>query len=180
MKKLFIFIMLAFPCMLFGQSIVGNTYSGDDHIVITDKKICRSMTDRMVLSVGLSAIRTNPEKKDHYFLDFKITSAGKITMAAGGNLIITLCNGNEIKLSAADDTTQGLVRDIHSVNGLVTHDFSTYPSFAITQEQVEAIISTGVKKIQCNTSPNAYSKEFKKDQVGKALSERWELLKSKL
>lgn len=166
--------------MLFGQSIVGNTYSGEDHIVITDKKICRSMTDRMVLSVGLSAIRTNPEKKDHYFLDFKITSAGKITMAAGDNLIITLCNGNEIKLSAADDTTQGLVRDIHIVNGLVIHDFSAYPSFAITQEQVEAIISTGVKKIQCNTSPNAYSKEFKKDQVGKALSERWALLKSKL
>lgn len=166
--------------MVFGQSIVGNTYNGDDHIVTTDKKICRSMTDRMVLSVGMSGIRMKKDSHDIYYIDLKITSAGKLTMSAGGSLIITLCNGEEIKLPAADDTTEGRVRDIHDVNGLVTHDYSAYPSFVVTQTQIDAIISSGVKKIQCDTSPNTYVKEFKKDQVGKAISERWRLLKDKL
>lgn len=180
MKKFLIMALLAVPCVVLGQSIVDNIYSGDDHIVITDKKICRSVTDRMVLSVGMSGIRMKKDNHDIYYIDLKITSAGKLTMSAGNSLIITLCNGDKINLSAVDDTTEGMVRDIHNVNGLVTHDYSAYPSFVVTMKQIDAIISSGVKKIQCNTSPNTYVKEFKKDQVGNAISERWNLLKTNL
>lgn len=180
MKRFLAMVLLAIPCAVFSQSITVNTYSGEDHIVITDKKICRSMTDRMVLSVGLSGVKMEKDDKDLYFIDLKITSAGKLTMSAGDLLTITLGNGEVINLPAADKDTHGLVRDIHDVNGFITHDYSAYPSFVITSKQIEDIISNGVKKVQCNTAPDMYVKEFKKDQVGKAVAERWRLLKETL
>lgn len=178
MKKLIILAMLALPVIATAQEIVGNTYKGDDHIVITDKEICRSFTDRMVLSVGLSGLKV--EDRSFYFLDLKITSSDKITMGAGDYLTLWLKGGETIKLPAADGNTDGMVRDIHSVNGFITHDFSAYPSFEISAEQLDAISEKGVEKIQCNTSPNMYVKEFKKDKIGKAIATRWALLKKEL
>ena len=180
MKHFLLPAMLAFSSIATAQEIVGNTYKGDNHVVFTDKGICRSFTDKMVLSVGLSGVKIASENKEIYFLDLKITSAGKITMGAGDYLILWLKNGTTIKLPAADDTTDGMVRDIHNINGFITRDYSAYPSFVVTKEQIETIISSGVAKIQCNTSPNMYVKEFKKDKIGKAIAERWELLKKEL
>lgn len=180
MKKFLILAMLTFSVNVMAQSVVGNTYKGDSHVVITDKEICRSFTDRMVLSVGLSGVRMDKEGKDIYFLDLKITSGDKITMGEGDYLILWLKGGDVIKLPAVDDTTTGMVRDIHNVNGFITHDYSAYPSFLVTAEQIEAISTKGVEKIQCNTSPNMYVKEFKKDKIGKAVAERWSLLKKEL
>lgn len=179
MKKLLLIALLAIPCTAGAQSIGGDAYSGDDHVVITDKKICRSMTDKMVLSVGLSGVR-DKDGKDLIFLDLKITSSAKIIMPAGNYMTIQLFSGEEFKLHVADYDTSGLVREIHDINGFIIHDYSVYPSFVITPKQIEDIISKGVKRLQCNTSPNMYAKDFKKDQIGKALSERWQLLKQSL
>ena len=180
MKQLLLTALLALPTMGFAQSITINQHKDGMHIVSTDMQICRSFTDKMVLSVGLFAGKEDTADKYSYFLDLKITSSGKIYIERGATLTLWLKGGQVIKLSAVDGNDNGMVRDIHVVNGFVTHDFSAYPTFALTESQIEDIVSKGVEKIQCNTQPEAYVKDFKKDKIGKAIGERWSLLKKSL
>lgn len=180
MKKLLTIALLTLPYLGFAQSIVSNTHIDGNHIVVTDKQICRSFTDTKVLAVGLSAGKGQASDKYTYFLDLKITSSEKIVMERGAEMTLWLKGGETVKLSAVDNSDAGLVRDIHSVNGFVTHDYSAYPMFVVTESQIEAIATKGVEQILCNTTPDSYSKEFKKDKIGKAIAERWSLLKKTL
>lgn len=168
------------PYLGFAQSIVINQHKDGMHIVSTDLQICRSFTDRMVLAIGMSAGKDNIADKYTYFLELKITSGEKIYVERGATLTLWLKGGQVIRLSAVNGNDNGLVRDIHSVNGFVTHDYSAYPTFVLTENQISDIVSKGVEQIQCNTLPDTYTKVFKKDKIGKAIGERWNLLQKTL
>lgn len=180
MKRLLIIALLALPLMGFAQSIKINKHENGTHIVSTDMQICRSLTDRMVLSVGMFAGKEDTADNYSYFLKLKITSSEKIRVERGATLTLWLGGGQVIRLSAVDYDNNGLVRDIHDINGFITHDYSAYPAFVVTESQIEDIVSKGVEQIQCNTQPEAYVKEFKKDKIGKAIGERWNLLQKTL
>lgn len=181
MKKLLTMTALAvLPYLGFAQSITINQHKDGAHIVSTDMQICRSFTDKMVLSVGLFAGKEDAADKYSYFLDLKITSSEKIYIERGAELTLWLKGGQVVRLSAVNDNDNGMVRDIHYVNGFVTHDYSVRASFDVTESQIEDIASKGVEQIQCNTQPEMYIKEFKKDKIGKAIGERWSLLQKTL
>lgn len=181
MKKIFITAALAaLPYMGFAQAITINQHKDGTHIVSTDMQICRSFTDRMVLSVGLFAGKDDTKDNYTYFLKLKITSSEKIYVERNAELTLWLKGGQVIKLSAVDDDDNGMVRDIHNISGFITHDYSAYPAFDITENQIKDIVSKGVEQIQCNTQPEAYVKKFKKDKIGKAIGERWSLLQKTL
>ena len=180
MKRLLIIALLALPLMGFAQSIKINKHENGTHIVSTDMQICRSLTDRMVLSVGMFAGKEDTADNYSYFLKLKITSSEKIRVERGATLTLWLGGGQVIRLSAVDYDNNGLVRDIHDINGFITHDYSAYPAFVVTESQIKDIASKGVEQIQCNTQPEIYVKEFKKDKIGKAIGERWSLLQKAL
>lgn len=180
MKRLLIMALLALPHFALAQSLTINEHKDGMHIVSTDMQICRSFTDRMVLAVGMYAGKTDTSDKYTYFLKLKITSANKIYVERGATLRLWLKGGQVIKLTAVDDNDNGLVRDIHAVNGLVTHDYSSYPSFVVTESQIKDIITYGVEQVQCDSKPDTYTKAFKKDKVGEAIAERWKLLQKTL
>lgn len=180
MKRLLLIVLLALPLMGFAQSITINQHKDGTHIVSTDMQICRSFADKMVLSVGMFAGKDDTVDRCSYFLDLKITSSEKIYIERGATLTLWLKGGDVIRLSAVDDNDNGMVRDIHVINGFVTHDYSAYPTFPVTESQLNDIVSKGVEQIQCNTQPEAYVKEFKKDKIGKAIGERWNLLQKTL
>ena len=108
MKKLLTIALLTLPYLGFAQSIVSNTHIDGNHIVVTDKQICRSFTDTKVLAVGLSAGKGQASDKYTYFLDLKITSSEKIVMERGAEMTLWLKGGETVKLSAVDNSDAGL------------------------------------------------------------------------
>ena len=108
MKKLLTIALLALPYLGFAQSIVSNTHIEGNHIVVTDKQICRSFTDTKVLAVGLSAGKGQESGKYTYFLDLKITSSEKIVMERGAEMTLWLKGGEVLKLSLLITQAQDL------------------------------------------------------------------------
>ena len=182
MKRLIILALAALPFIGFAQKVTFDEYNKEgDRILITDKKVCRSFTDKKVLSVGLGVVRT-PEARCLFFLDVKVTWLAQIYINKGDELTLWLNGGDVIKLQANDDDYDGMVRDIHTIpgTGYISHDYSARASFSITREQIQSIIDKGVRKIQCDTSPVVYINEFEKDKIGKVVDHCYEALKQKM
>lgn len=160
------------------QEIVYDETHDGMHTIATDKKNVRSMKDKEVLHVGLTAIlgTFNGEPTQHLFLSLNITSAAKIYVKQGDALTITLTDGQTINLTALADDNNGMVGDIRYVNGQSFYDYTTRPAYEITEEQINEIATKGVTNVYCETRPTSYRKEFKKDKIGAAIAERWPLL----
>ena len=94
-------------------------------------------------------------------------------------MLIKLFDDSVIELTTALGDEQ-MVRKVHNINGLVYSDYTMQPIYDVSEEQLTSIIEKGVKKIRIETSPIVYENEYKKDKIGKVLSDRYSLLKDAL
>ena len=108
----------------------------------------------------------------------KTTALSPITVPKGGKLLIKLMDDSIIELSTIMEYA-GTVRDVHNINGYVYSDYTIFPSFPLSTEQIDQI-SKGVKKIRLETTLDVVDKEFKKDKIGQIISVEYDLIKSAL
>lgn len=150
--------------------------NGERTIMCSHENV-RSMKDKVVFSVALNA-EQNKSGQVFYNFSLKATALSPITVPKGGKLLIKLMDDSIIELSTVMEYA-GTVRDVHNVNGFVFSDYTIFPTFLVTEEQIDKI-SKGVKKIRLETTMEPADKEFKKDKIGNIVSAEYELIKKAL
>lgn len=178
MKK-FLFLLFALSATLGvnAQKIIGDNTKDGLRYIGTDAQVCRNFKDKLVLSASLSASVFKGKTTFNFVPNLTYTSPCETPK--NGKLLIKLFDDSVIELTTAAGDKQ-TVRDVHNINGMVYSDYTMRPLYEITEDQLQQIISKGVKKIRIETSPIIYDNEFKKDKIGKALGDRYELLKQAL
>lgn len=143
----------------------------------TSELICRSFTDRLVLSVSLTSVII--EKDTTILLNTNIASLHALTVPEHGRLLLKLRNDSIMRLVAARDASD-LIGKLTEVNGRIFHTFGAQPSFIVGKEQISDIVKYGVGKIKIELIPEPYEKEFKKDKVGEAVSKLYNVLMDRI
>lgn len=178
MKKLLLLISIA----LYGMSALSQEIEYDkilngERSIMCKYENVRSMKDKTVFSVALSA-EQNTEKDLSYFFSLKTTSNTPITVPQGGRLLLKLDDDSIIELKTLTKYA-GTVRDVHNINGYVFSDYTIFPSFPINEVQINKL-AKGVKKIRLETTDGYRDKEFKKDKIGIAIKGQYGLLQNQL
>lgn len=135
------------------------------------------MKDKVVFSVAL-CVNQNKAGDNIYNLSLKTTSMIPITVPKGGKLLVKLMDDSAIELSTLMEYA-GTVRDVHNINGYIFSDYTIFPAFPLTIEEIDKI-SKGVKKIRLEITGDAADKEFKKDKIGEIISAEYALIQSAL
>ena len=174
-----ILIIICFLCGInsFAQEIEYDKSANGERSIMCKYESIRSMKDKTVFSVALSAEK-NKENITSYFLSLKTTSGTPITVPEGGKLLIKLKDDTVIELRTLMEYA-GTVRDVHNVNGFVFHDYTIFPTFLVSEIQIEQI-SKGVKKIRLEATDGNKDKEFKKDKIGNAIKNQYLLIQNTL
>lgn len=176
-KTTFLLAVLLVALNTFAQKIESDNTKDGERTIICSHENVRSIKDKIVFSVAL-CLNQNKSGENYYNLSLKTTSLSPITVPKGGKLLMKLLDDSIIELSTIMEY-DGTVRDVHNVNGYVYSDYTIFPSFLLTTEQIEQICK-GVKKIRLETSTGAVDKDFKKDKIGGIISIEYDLIKSAL
>ena len=175
------FIIIAFFAFVYttvsAQDIVHDRTEKGIRTILTAKTNCRSMTDKIVLQVGLSAIIDEQNQDTTLYFDTYLTAGSEIEVRKGSPLLLKLMDGTIMELSAATNS-KNPVWNSNVIGGQVFRTYDIFPSYSVTAEQLESICKTGVKKIRIDIIPNMFDKEFKKDKISAALRNYRDALKS--
>ena len=178
MKKI---MLLALASMLTvcssAQKIVWDKTESDGfRSIATSKTICSS-GEKKDVSISLDA-STFPEMKDtSLYLSFYVQTYSECSVPKGGKLLVKLFDDSVIELS----TPISYEDNIGSFySGYVVRTFRIYPRYKVSEEQVDKIISFGVKKLRMELFPSNYDKEFTEDKIGKSFSVTYPLIKKAL
>lgn len=177
MRKILFGILLFASTSLFAQKIDLDKVENGERTIMCSHENVRSMKDKVVFSVALCA-NQNKAGTVFYNLSLKTTALSPITVSKGGKLLVKLIDDSIIELSTLMEYA-GTVRDVHNINGYVFSDYTIFPAFLITSEQVNQICK-GVKKIRLETTMEAVDKEFKKDKIGAVISAEYALIQEAL
>lgn len=175
MKKILLGILLLHSISTFAQKIDLDKVENGERTIMCSHENVRSMKDKVVFSVSLNA-EQNKAGVIYYNLSLKTTAMTPITVPKGGKLLVKLMDDSVIELLTLMEYA-GIVRDVHNVNGYVFSDYTIFPTFLVTSEQIEQICN-GVKKIRLETKIEPVDKEFKKDKIGAIVSVEYALLKN--
>lgn len=176
-KLLFLLFALSATLGVNAQKIIGDNTKDGLRYIGTDASVCRNLKDKMVLSASLSASVYNGKTTYHFAPN--LTYSSPCETPHNGKMLIKLFDDSIIELTTTSGDKQ-TVRDVHNINGMIYSDYTMRPLYDVAVEQLQEIICKGIKKIRIETSPIIYDNEFKKDKIGKALGERYELIKNAL
>ena len=176
MRKL-LFLLSAFPFFASAQSIVIDETRNGERLILTDKTVCRSFSDEMVLNVSLLAV-INEEKKDTtILLCTKIATMGKTSADSNAPMLLKLTDDTIMELTSMPFFEDSWLKlTVVGKTLIITNDLNL--AFPVTQEQIKKISDLGVKKVRIAMQPNMYDKEFKKDKVGEAVRKHWRFLRA--
>lgn len=178
MKKILLFTtIISLSSSVFAQKIELDKIDNGERTIMCSHENVRSMKDKVVFSVALGA-NQNKSGETIYNLSLKTTASSPITVPKSGKLLIKLMDDSIIELSTLMEYA-GTVRDVHNINGYVFSDYTIYPAFILTTEQIE-VIKNGVKKIRLETTTGNIDKDFKKDKIGPIISAEYKLLNEAL
>lgn len=175
MKKIIAITLLLCSTYAFAQKIDLDKVDNGGRTIMCSHENVRSMKDKVVFSVALNA-NQNKAGAISYNLSLKTTALTPITVPKGGKLLVKFMDDSVIELSTLMEYA-GIVRDVHNVNGYVFSDYTIFPTFLVTTEQIDQICN-GVKKIRLETTMEPADKEFKKDKIGTIVSTEYDLLKN--
>lgn len=148
------------------QIAIDKTDADGLRTISTSLEVCRNATDKTVFSFGLTAYISSLSS---YSLNLKVTSPTPIKIMRGSALSIKTFRGTTLQLQNLIDV-DGSVRDVHNINGYVFSDYSACPSFSITSEELNTIISEGLATLHIQTTTSDIDKVYKKDKASKILS----------
>lgn len=176
MRKVFLlFALLSVFSVASAQKINYDQTKDNLRLIATDGVICRNFKDKIVLKAALEATVVESRNEVTLYFAPSLTCATQCEVAKGAKMLIKLFDDSVFEFTATIGSKQ-MVRDVHNVNGFVFSDYTCRPSFRMSKNELEQIISKGVKKIRIEMTPENYESEFKKDKIGKALGERLPLL----
>ena len=102
----------------------------------------------------------------------------KISVKKGDVLEITTTDGSILKLESTSDKVDETGKS-QAVGSKIYTTYSIITNYNLSEEQIEAI-SKGVKSIKVGLSPQDFTKDFKKDKMGKEIYARYKLLKKQI
>ena len=172
MKKLLLLLLLLSNISIYAQKVDIDKVADNSRYISCSLALARDMTAINVLSFGLSAIQT--ENTTTYLLRMKITSLNPISVPDNAKLLIKCKDDAVIELNALGEDN-AYVRDVHIIGNIVISDYSAYPIYPVTKEQIQQMC-TGIEKVRIETSGNAIDKVYKKDKAGKIIIAEYNLI----
>ena len=144
-------------------------------LISCESKPFRSMSDKVVLSLGLSA--SVKDGAVQYFLDATLASSEPISAPAGARMLVKTTNGDVLTLTEySDKTISDNIGDVKNVGGIIVKTFTIHAAYALTPEQIQQLLS-GIAKIRIELNGDTnYEKEWKKDKISGFLSKEYNLL----
>lgn len=144
-------------------------------LISCESKPFRSMTDKVVLSLGMSASVKDDDA--NYFLDATLASNSPISAPAGARMLIKTTDGDVITLTEfSNQTLSDNVGDIKNAGGVLVKTFTINCTYHLTPEQIQQLLS-GITKIRIELNGDTnYEKEWKKDKISDFLSKEYKLL----
>lgn len=144
-------------------------------LISCESKPFRSMSDKVVLSLGLSA--SVKDGTVQYFLDATLASSEPISAPAGARMLVKTTNGDVLTLTEySDKTLSDNIGDVKNVGGIIVKTFTIHAAYALTPEQIQQLLS-GIAKIRIELNGDTnYEKEWKKDKISSFLTKEYNLL----
>lgn len=144
-------------------------------LISCESKPFRSMSDKVVLSLGLSAAVKDGAVQ--YFLDATLASSEPISAPAGARMLVKTTNGDVLTLTEySDKTISDNIGDVKNVGGIIVKTFTIHAAYALTPEHIQQLLS-GIAKIRIELNGDTnYEKEWKKDKISGFLSKEYNLL----
>ncbi len=144
-------------------------------LISCESKPFRSMTDKMVLSLRMSASVKDDDV--NYYLDVTLASNSPISAPAGARMLIKTTDGNVITLMEyGNKTLADNIGDVKNVGGTIIKTFSINCAYLLTPEQIQQLLFGITKiRIELNGGTN-YEKEWKKDKISGFLLKEYNLL----
>ncbi len=177
MRKVIYFLtLLLVSASAYAQKIVDDRVTDTGmRLISCESKSFRSMTDKVVLSLAMSA----SVKADdvNYFLDATLASTSPISAPAGTSMLVKTSNGDVITLSEfGNKDLSDNIGDVKNVGGVIVKTFTINCTYLLTPEQIHQLLS-GITKIRIELNGDAnYEKEWKKDKISDFLSKEYKLL----
>lgn len=175
------------PIMAYSQKVTSTNVDGGT-VLTTSETICRSFTDRQVLSVSLSAIIVNQDTT--FLLNAKVTTLHPTSIPKDGRLLLKFEDGSVVNLVsiASEDSNNGTM-NLGTTTTITKIGRTWYTKTYSNDINVSSIVGSyiidkntlissfkGIKKIRLELSPENYNKEFNKDKVGKALQSQYKAI----
>lgn len=144
-------------------------------LISCESKPFRSMSDKVVLSLGLSA-----SVKDgvvQYYLDATLASSEPISAPAGARMLVKTSNGDVLTLTEySNKTLSDNIGEVKNVSGIIVKTFTIHATYALTPEQIQQLLS-GIAKIRIELNGDTnYEKEWKKDKISGFLTKEYNIL----
>lgn len=182
MKGLLVFLFALCSLSLFSQIITHDqyqTFNGQKtRIILTSIVPVRSITDRIVHSIGLNVMKSESGKQD-YFISVEITSTKKISILNDSKLLLKLNDDSIIELGTSSEYSKTEFDDYLYQLKTKYPVYSIVAFYFLNEQQLEQMMS-GVKKMRVESSIGILDKEFKKDQIGKVLQKGYVLINKAL
>jgi len=175
------------------QTLAGDHMYGDTlRVFTTSDVVCRSFTDRMVLSVSLSKSLIK-DGGSFYTINFEVNQMGQCYIPTEGRVLIKAADESVIELYSVTSSNSkawtyngGTYTRYNRIgNTIYSHTGTTgitsnrvIGHYIVSEADLQKMFK-GVKKVKMEINPKNYEKEFGKDKVGKALLAEYELLKGK-
>lgn len=145
------------------QKILSDDTANGTRSIITSKENVKSGTDKIVLYVGLSYM--DPGNTPSYFLSLKLSAMKHMAVAKDSRILLKDAAGNVIELT----TPQGSYgADTRNVGGYNLYEINVDYPMALEQLQQ---LAQGVTKVRIELdNDDPFDKEYKKDKIGKVLT----------
>lgn len=177
MRKVIYFLtLLLVATSASAQRIVDDRVTDNGlRLISCESKPFRSMTDKVVLSLAMSASVMDDDV--NYYLDATLASNAPISAPAGARMLIKTSNGDVITLNEfGNKTISDNIGEVKSAGGIVVKTYTIHCTYLLTQEQIQQILS-GITKIRIELNGDTnYEKEWKKDKISDFLSKEYNLL----
>jgi len=144
-------------------------------LISCESKPFRSMSDKVVLSFGLSA--SVKDGAVQYYLDATLASSEPISASAGARMLVKTSNGEVLTLTEySNKTLSDNIGDVKNVSGIIVKTFTIHATYALTPEQIQQLLS-GIAKIRIELNGDTnYEKEWKKDKISGFLTKEYNIL----
>lgn len=175
-KVIYILTLLLVTLSASAQKIVDDRVTdGGLRLISCESKPFRSMTDKVVLSLGMSASVKDDDV--NYFLDVTLASNSPLSAPAGARMLIKTTNGDVITLTEfSNKTLEDNIGNVKNVGGAIIKTFTLNCAYLLTKEQIQQLLS-GITKIRIELNGDTnYEKEWKKDKISDFLSKEYKLL----
>jgi len=144
-------------------------------LISCESKPFRSMSDKVVLSFGLSA--SVKDGAVQYYLDATLASSEPISAPAGARMLVKTTSGDVLTLTEySNRTLSDNIGDVKNVSGIIVKTFTIHAAYALTPEQIQQLLS-GISKIRIELNGDTnYEKEWKKDKISGFLTKEYNIL----